>query len=59
MSENTDLKISQNSAFKKIDYKEQFPTFPDTCHECGNQLIFEQGCKRCIDDACGWSACSK
>lgn len=25
------------------------------CPECGNELIHEAGCKRCLE--CGWTAC--
>ena len=27
----------------------------DVCPQCGNELIFEEGCKHCV--VCGWEAC--
>jgi hypothetical protein len=39
-------------ASKKRDNK-------DLCPICENRLIYIQGCKQCIDDACAWSACGK
>lgn len=27
----------------------------NVCPACGNDLVFEEGCKRCL--ACGWGAC--
>lgn len=35
------------------------PSIPgiNICEECGAFLVFEEGCKKCSDPACGWSAC--
>jgi len=27
------------------------------CPECGADLAFQEGCMKCIDPGCGWSAC--
>lgn len=29
-----------------------------SCPDCGSPLVFAEGCKKCINQICGWSKCS-
>ncbi len=44
------------TSVKKINYKPLL----EKCPQCDNlTVVYEQGCKRCIDPCCSWSACGK
>src|SRR3990167_3429367 len=30
----------------------------NSCPDCGSPVIFAEGCKKCVNSACGWSKCS-
>jgi len=47
---------------KKVEYRHPIKKMPrlEECPQCNNYTIaYDQGCKRCIDPCCGWSACGK
>lgn len=53
--------IEEESALLKGEKRERtkIDTTPaQTCPDCGNYLIFAEGCKKCSNPSCGWSDCS-
>jgi ribonucleoside-diphosphate reductase alpha chain len=42
---------------KKVDIDEDDKTIVQLCPECGSPVLYEIGCKRCVNTSCGWKAC--
>jgi len=47
------IKVEENDSNDLHPPKGQGPE--DICPECGNQIVMQEGCKKCI--TCSWSKC--
>lgn len=49
--------MEQKQAIKLKEVKDELRGYSGCCPDCGEVLIFVEGCARCPDPSCGYSRC--
>ncbi len=58
IAQHTQEQPSLLSAATTIHQEQSLETKFNSCPDCGSPLIYQEGCRKCVNEICGWSKCS-
>ncbi len=49
---------TQDGLLTTMHEEKMIETKFNSCQDCGSPLIYQEGCRKCVNPTCGWSKCS-